>query len=62
MLGICRTAPKSRSKATIRVIFDWGVPTSISRHVGCAPESGSEIRVLASVTTGRGGLMMLPGA
>ena len=26
------------------------------------PESGSEIRVLASVTTGCGGLMILPGA
>jgi hypothetical protein len=53
---------------TARVIFDRGAASSMSRHVGCAPESGREIRilalswVLASIMTGRGGLMMPPGA
>jgi transposase len=40
-------------KSPVRVIFDRDAANIISRHVGCAPESGSEIRVLASVTTGR---------
>jgi hypothetical protein len=31
-------------------------------HVGCVPEAEVKIRVLASVTTGRGGLMMPAGA
>jgi hypothetical protein len=42
--------------------FDRDVASSMSGHVGYAPESGSEIRVLESVMTGRGGLMMPPGA
>jgi hypothetical protein len=34
----------------IGVIRDWDEASSSSRHVGYAPESGSEIRVLASAT------------
>jgi hypothetical protein len=40
------------------VIFDRDEASSKSRHVGCAPGSGSKIRVLASVMTDPGGLMM----
>jgi len=43
-------------------IFDRDEGSSKPRHVGYAPESGSKIRVLASVMTDPGGLMMPPGA
>jgi hypothetical protein len=46
----------------IWVIFDRDEASSRSRHVGCAPESGSKISVLASASTGRSGLMASPGA
>ena len=44
------------------VIFDRDAGSSMSRHVGCTPKSGSKVGVLASAMTGHGGLMMLPGA
>jgi hypothetical protein len=47
---------------TASVIFDRDEANSRSRHVGCAPESGSKIRVLESASTGRSGLMASPGA
>jgi hypothetical protein len=34
----------------------------MSDHVGYTPESGSKIRVLASIVTGPDGLMLPPGA
>jgi len=38
------------------VILDRDAATSIPRRVGCVRQSGSKFRILASVTTGRGGL------
>jgi hypothetical protein len=44
------------------VIRDWDETRTAPAHVGYAPESGSEIRVLASATMGLCGLMASPGA
>jgi hypothetical protein len=70
--GDCRAIPRWRivfstffrcmSFYTARVIFDRGEAGSKSRHVGYAPESGSEISVLASATMDFCGLMATPGA
>jgi len=60
-----RRSAEKRNELTsphIRSIFDRDEVSSKSRHVGCAPESRSKIRVLASVMTDPGGLMMPPGA
>jgi hypothetical protein len=46
------TAKDRHAERSLWVIFDWGAASSTSHHVGCAPESGSEFRVLASVMTG----------
>jgi hypothetical protein len=58
---LCMTA-FWRTRLPDWVIFDRDEVSSKSRHVGCAPESGSKIRVLAFVMTDPGGLMMPPGA
>ena len=51
-----------RSVCPNGVNFDRDAASSMFHHVGCTPESGSKIRVVASVMTGRGGVMMPPGA
>jgi hypothetical protein len=43
-------AAKPAGQCPLRVIRDWDEASSNSRHVGYVPESGSEIRVLASTT------------
>ena len=43
-------------------IFDRGEPTSKSRHVGYAPESGRKIELLASTLMGLCRLMVSPWA
>jgi len=51
-LGQCR----------LGVIFDRDEASCTSRHVGFAPKAKVKMGVLASVMTGRGGLMMPPDA
>jgi hypothetical protein len=53
-------AAKTRCQQWVN--FDRNATSSMFRHVGCTPKSGSKISVVASVMTGRGGLMMPPGA
>jgi hypothetical protein len=49
-------APTHRSKIERRMAEMGHEASSKSRHVGCAPESGSKISALASASTGLDGV------
>jgi len=56
------TAAAMQTQCRRWVIFDRDAATSISRHVGYAPKAEVKSGYWQSVTTGRSGLMMPPGA
>ena len=54
-------AAKGGAVRRLWVILDRDEASSNSRHVGCAPESGSKISLLASASVGLCDLMVPPG-